>query len=99
MDLIKLFNKGNDYMDFKIDTYIDMTNFEKTGFIIEILLPAVRDNAEFEDGFWDWMLEKGYGDGSISKVLCDDKGWMTTTPQMLLGYELEYVKEVLSERN
>ena len=69
----------------------------RTGFIIDKLLPAVRDNEEFQQVFWEWMAKKDYAflyDGIfyIADVTDGD-----VKPQMLEGYEKEYCLEILGK--
>ena len=77
----------------------------KTEFIIDLLLPAVRDNEEWLKDFWKWMDKKDYG--AFANKL--NRGYLTngltnefeipTTPQMLEGYEKEYCLEILGKEN
>lgn len=73
-------------------------------FILNRLLPAIRDNKEFQDAFWAWMIEHeqaneylkdGRDAGLTGHEIMGVKDY-SMTKQMLLGYYLEYIKEVLA---
>ena len=95
-------NAHRDGGDFWDAHYGDACGWERIGFIIEDLLPAIREHKEFQEGFWDYMSK--INDGTE----CDEGCGKTTLyynfhknhinnplPRALLGYELEYIKEIL----
>ena len=86
-----------------------------TGFIIDVLLPAVRDDKEFKRDFVEWLIEKTYAVRSKNgkyvyiKFIDDetiDRGFVGCdlnmeyfTSQMLLGYDLEFCREIIGREN
>ena len=45
--------------------FIFKSGSQQTGWIIDVLLPAVRDNEEFKKDFWGWMAKEGYAEKSM----------------------------------
>lgn len=83
-------------------------NKHLTSFIIDILLPAIRDHKEFQDGFWEWMVKMGYAEYIEFMPEGDERDFFLchkmftlrrthTSKQMLLGYELEYYRTLNKE--
>ena len=76
------------------------SEYEETGFIINTLLPFLRDNEEFIDGFKDWCNNKS---PHTTLEVYDDADRMTSveiydlTYQFRLFYEIEYCREILKQ--
>jgi len=83
--------------------YCDSNDAIKTGLIIEDILPAVRDTQEFQEKFWEWIVKNKFGDADIGNNIRLEESLFNSagcycyqpTDLMLLGYELEFCKEVL----
>ena len=65
------------------------SEYEETGFIINTLLPFLRDNEEFKKEFAEWLNNK-YHIGMVIEEFMD-------YPFMLLGAELEFCREILKQ--
>ena len=74
----------------------NMSENELTGYIINDILPAVRDNEEFKKEFWEWLNNKN---SELFYVDCPNCGRIKIDihNEMLLGYELEFCREILKQ--
>ena len=76
--------------------FIFKSGSQQTGWIIDVLLPAVRDNEEFKKEFWEWLNNKN---SELFYVDCPNCGRIKIDihNEMLLGYELEFCREILKQ--
>jgi len=78
------------------------SEYEETGFIINTLLPFLRDNEEWRIELGAYLEFKNIGcynpDNQGFTLYGDGKDdWFSPETQMLLGYELEFCREILKQ--
>ncbi len=93
---VQLDEDGNIWMKHLSDSN-DWFCVSQTAFIIDDLLPAIRDTKEFQDGFWAWMEWNNYRVVGDDCVQFDLKDMDTCYRKLLLADEKEYIKSILKQ--
>jgi hypothetical protein len=108
-DVIELFNENSkDCHAKQLIINLTVDNPYSIGFVITYLLPAIRDTKQFQEGFWAWMDKNKYAKVMVDPLTDNEKGYGLCesvdgepydkyTNKMLLGYELDYIKQIFAE--